>query len=418
KSPEDVWDEIQQRLNKHARTRGDFSKVHVCTRSQDVPDERDTRLIILHPKYAHTGREDDSPAIEEATNILSSRGSSPRTYRNTLVFLAPDATRLSDLESAVRYYFAWSSILHDQEELNLDNFQKRQAETKKKSMDDAIEARIPETYQWLIVPIQPDVRGEIEWETLRLQGQDELTVRASKKLKTDEMLLTEMGGVRLRLELDRIPLWRGDHVSIKQLIEDFATYLYLPRLKDEDVLISAIKNSLNTISVNPDTFVYAAGFDDEKKEYKGLQFMANGAVFSDSMSLLVKPEVAQAQIKRKEKEKLIIGDSSIIKPINNPTPGAEGGGIPVTIDPPSPVVKPKVYHRFHGHVTVDAERAIRDFGTIKEEIINQFTSKIKTKVKVTIYIDADIENGANEKLIRDVSENCKTLHFDACEFEE
>jgi hypothetical protein len=82
---------------------------------------------------------------------------------------------------------------------------------------------------------------DIEWEILRQQGQDELTVRASKKLKTDEMLLTEMGGVRLRLELDRIPLWRGDHVSIRQLIEDFATYLYLPRLKDEDVLISAIK---------------------------------------------------------------------------------------------------------------------------------------------------------------------------------
>lgn len=168
---------------KHARTRGDFSKVHVCTRSQDIPDERDARLIILHPKFAHTGREEDSPAIEEAINILSSRGSSPRTYRNTLIFLAPDSTRLSDLESAVRYYLAWNSILHDQEELNLDNFQKRQAETKKKSMDDTIEARIPETYQWLMVPTQPDVRGEIEWELIRQQGQDELTVRASKKLK-------------------------------------------------------------------------------------------------------------------------------------------------------------------------------------------------------------------------------------------
>ena len=122
--------------------------------------------------------------------------------------------------------------------------------------------------------------------------------------------------------------------------------------------------------------------------------MANGAVFSDSMSLLVKPGIAQAQLERKEK--LIIDDSGNLKPINNPTPETDGGGIPTRINPPSPVVKPKVYHRFHGHVTVDAERAIRDFGTIKEEIINQFTSKIKTKVKITIYIDADIENGADE----------------------
>jgi hypothetical protein len=26
------------------------------------------------------------------------------------------------------------------------------------------------------------------------------------------------------MELDRIPLWRGDHVSVRQLVEDFASY--------------------------------------------------------------------------------------------------------------------------------------------------------------------------------------------------
>ncbi len=32
-----------------------------------------------------------------------------------------------------------------------------------------------------------------------------------------------------RMELDRVPLWRGSHVAVKQLIEDFGRYLYLPR---------------------------------------------------------------------------------------------------------------------------------------------------------------------------------------------
>jgi hypothetical protein len=27
-----------------------------------------------------------------------------------------------------------------------------------------------------------------------------------------------------------VPLWRGDHVAIKQLVDDFARYPYLPRL--------------------------------------------------------------------------------------------------------------------------------------------------------------------------------------------
>ncbi len=87
-------------------------------------------------------------------------------------------------------------------------------------------ARIPEAYQWLLVPGQPDPRGALEWTQLRLQGAGSLAKRASKKLKNEEMLLIQMGGVRLRLELDRVPLWRGDDVPVKQLIEDVATYLY------------------------------------------------------------------------------------------------------------------------------------------------------------------------------------------------
>ena len=53
------------------------------------------------------------------------RGSSPRNFKNTLVFLAGDANRLRELEQAVRQYLAWSSIWDDRVTLNLDQFQTR-----------------------------------------------------------------------------------------------------------------------------------------------------------------------------------------------------------------------------------------------------------------------------------------------------
>ena len=52
-----------------------------------------------------------------------------------------------------------------------------------------------------------------------------------------ELLITALGGVRLRMELDRVPLWQGDHVSTQQLWSYFAQYLYLPRLRDRSVLV-------------------------------------------------------------------------------------------------------------------------------------------------------------------------------------
>jgi hypothetical protein len=42
----------------------------------------------------------------------------------------------------------------------------------------------------------------------------------------------------------QIRLWQGDHVTLKQLAEDFARYLYLPMLACPDVLVAAIRAKL------------------------------------------------------------------------------------------------------------------------------------------------------------------------------
>ena len=81
------------------------------------------------------------------------RGDSvPRIYRNTLVFLAVDKTRLQDLDEAVRRYLAWESILEEREPLDLSPHQVRQAEIQKEAAASAVTARLPEAYQWLLVP--------------------------------------------------------------------------------------------------------------------------------------------------------------------------------------------------------------------------------------------------------------------------
>jgi hypothetical protein len=50
------------------------------------------------------------------------------------------------------------------------------------------------------------------------------------------------------MELDRVPLWRGDHVAIKQLIDDFGRYFYLPRLKNSDVLIGSVRDGFGLLT--------------------------------------------------------------------------------------------------------------------------------------------------------------------------
>lgn len=53
----------------------------------------------------------------------------------------------------------------DRASLNLDEFQKRQAETKKKNADEAVDLRITEAYHSLLVPGQPTRRAKSPGQT-------------------------------------------------------------------------------------------------------------------------------------------------------------------------------------------------------------------------------------------------------------
>ena len=90
--------------------------------------------MILGPEHPHAKSQADSAARKEAQTILDNRGNSPRNYKNTLVFLAADATRLKELQAAVRQCLAWKSIWDEREQLNLDPFQAKQAEAKRKGV--------------------------------------------------------------------------------------------------------------------------------------------------------------------------------------------------------------------------------------------------------------------------------------------
>lgn len=71
------------------------------------------------------------------------------------------------------------------------------------------------------------------------------------------------------MKLDRIPLWRGDDVGIKQFPEDFAQYLYLPRLNDSQVLAAAVQDGLSLLLWKSEAFAYADAFDNTAQRYRG-----------------------------------------------------------------------------------------------------------------------------------------------------
>jgi predicted AAA+ superfamily ATPase len=412
---DDVLDDIRKRLKAEARTRGDFVRVYACVPHGEIADEDETRLVIVDPAESHSTKNQESAAIKAAAECLNNRGTSPRLMRNTLVFLAADRARLEDLRKAVRDYLAWKSIERDSESLNLDAFQRNQAKTKHEEADATVAQRIPEAYMWLLIPGEKKAgesgQSRLEWTELKPTGNEVLAVKASKRLKSDGLLITKWAGSLLRLELDRVPLWRGPHVAVKQLAEDFARYLYLPRLQDSNVLAEAISEGLGLISWAQDSFAYADGWDEQNQRYRGLQVGRQIKVNIEGDGLLIKAQVAAPQLAEEQKR------GQEVRPIGS---GPRETGSEEKIETPaggSTQPEPPHARRYHGSVSIDPLRLGRDVAAVADEIVQHLTKQPGAKVEVTLEIQAHIPNGAPDDLVRTVSENCRTLRFTSFDFE-
>jgi hypothetical protein len=399
-------EEITRRL-RAIRERGDFAGVHWVPRGPaEVPDDMEARLVVLGPDHPYASGTEVTPARSFVETILNERASGPRAYRNMLAFVAPDKARLEELREAARSFLAWKSILDEHEELNLDAQQRRHADTQRKHFDEATDQRIGETFVWLMTPRQDPGSAEIEWEQTRVSGGEPIPVRVSKKLKVEEGLIIEYAGARVRMDLDRIPLWKGDHVEVKELFSYYAQYPYLSRLRDGHVLATAIENGVSSLNWEQDTFAYADAWDNEASRYVGLVAGGHAKVLVDDASVVVKPEAARRQLD------------------DAPAPGTE----PMSADGPAPTPGPgpplplespvaKVVRRFYGVKSLDPQRVSRDADQIATEIVTHLVGLVGADVEVKLEITAEVPDGVPDDVVRTVTENAKTLKFDQHGFE-
>jgi hypothetical protein len=325
---------------------------------------------------------------------------------------------------------AWQSIDKEKVSLNLTPFQANQVEQRLLSSDQAAKGRIPETYVWLLVPGQKrpepgQAFPAVEWQEFRLQGQEWLSERASKKLKNDGLLVTSMAGTILRFEIDKVPLWRGNYVGVKQLVDDFAKYLYLPRVKNAQVILDAIQDGVSRLTWSQDTFAYADYYDDGADRYRGIEAGRRPTVQLTSTSVVVKPEVAASQIEK---------DSA--PPTTTATGGGSGSGAATTApatgtghtgtgeetrqgtEDDRKLSKTPTLRRFHGSAKIDATRLSRDVDVIASSVVQHLAGLLDAKVTITVEIEAELPSGAPDHIVRTVTENCRTLKFESSGFEQ
>ena len=257
----DVEFEVERRL-RMLRREAPFDGLHVCPSSSlDVPDEESVRLVILRPTDTYRASSVKNKALAITEDILNNRGSSPRVFRNTLAFVAPDTDMMNSLLQESRRYLAWKSVKEDSEDLNLDAAQNHETDNSLRRSNDTVELRIKEAYSWLLVPyidVNADIKT-VEWDKISIRGgTDSIVSKAAKKMEQNEALITKWAPSLLLMELNNL-LWKdSDDIKIKTLWDYLCTYCYLPRLSNVAVLIETIKNGVDS----SEYFAIAAGKDN------------------------------------------------------------------------------------------------------------------------------------------------------------
>lgn len=391
-----------------------FDGVHIFTPHSDIPDDSALRLVVLPPERCHS-REFEQAAIPASLEHVRQNGTKPRYRGNRLLFLAPDMAVLSRLRDATHIALAWGSIVDDVEEgrLNIDLLQKKQAEKELQTAEEVLPRAARECYKWLLCPMQnapTDPTPAVEPFPLATTG-NSVGKEIERVCLENELVISTWSPIHLRSKLKEL-YWKDGKVAASAMTfwEDTLRYLYLPRLKNRDVLVQAVR----TGAASRDFFGTAYGQTGD--EFDGFRY-GDGSVQFDDTLLLIEPQAAQEYEKAHPrvgragsglgtgtgtKTETGAGDGTGTDTGATTGTGTSVGSVGTT------VVTPKA-RSFHGTAEVPASTAKMRLVQLADEIITLLCSDPNADVKVTLEVSADFPDGVSDQIKRAVSENAMSL---------
>ena len=220
-----------------------------------------------------------------------------------------------------------------------------------------------------------------------------------KSSAADGVVLEKLGPDTLWLKLR--PLWAEDrpHIAISEIADWFASYVYLPKVRDRVVLETSIREAIGKFDA---PFGYAERFDGVKGVYEGLIYAKTAPEFLSLDSLLVRADVAQGQLAT------TLAPAPIAPGGGGTVPSSTTPGPSVTGSAPQPPSKPR---RFYGSVEIDMNRPVKAFDTILNSVVMELQRSPGAKVKLTLEIEAEALSGFNDADVGVVRDNTKQLKF-------
>ena len=404
--PHEVDEAIAQVLRDDSAAKDGFARVFAAPDDPTAIDEANAlSLVVLGPATPHIGKGvAKSAATDAVSDSLTRCRASQRRFRNTLLFVVADESALATAREAMRRSMAWASIVADNKLMQeITQGQGTNAKETARTSSDGARRAVRNAWSHILYPIKTEATEAgkaFDLDHLSLSAKDKgaIPVGVYDKARADGATTDRIGPDTLWLKIK--PLWPEDrqHLPINELVEWFASYVYLPKVRDRVVIETAIREALGKFD---SPFGYATGFDTATNKYEGLTYAKAGPEFFAPSGMLVRNEIAAEQSRPPAPQP---GSSSPM-----PMPGTRDPGIsgPAPTQPAGPT-KPK---RFYGSVEIDMARPVKNFDAILNAVVFELQRTHGAKVKITLEIEAEAAEGFDETEVGVVRDNTKQLKF-------
>ena len=404
----DIHGEIVSRLE---RTIGRDPSVQICPTSPDlVKDSETVQYVILPPQFSLPSREKETDVAREAARKIlrySTDDERQRTFRNTILFVAARRDDIRELRNLIKNYLAWNSIMNGDllhgALTNLEGERLDQTKENLESAEDAVTNALFKAYRWALTPFQTDEReAAYNFSTAETRPEDgRIMKRLRDKFIDDDAIVTKIAPEIFAGKLQQY-VWSSDtyqdHIEIERLWELMAQNVYMPRLKDRNVLATCIRDG-----VEAGIFGYARAYQDG--DYHNFRFeeqIGSLRIDKGTPAVLITPELAKSLKEERDKQEKPDAPKSV------PTTGKKTNG-----GTTSPGVKPS---QAQGPTHIVVTKALQlelsfsdEIDIIQDEIARTLQAD-GGKVKVEIIVTADKSDSFSENTTRAVKQNSEHLN--------
>jgi hypothetical protein len=204
---------------------------------RDVGDTPELHFAVLAPSCVADSGKSAPPNVEAYFNHTSG-ATNPRTYRNSVVAIAPDRARLAGLRERVLRLLAWKEVEGGEDAKLLLDLQRKELTRRMRETEEGLLDAVRATYSVLLA-VNED--GAVAASFLA-PGSGTVFERVKQALIQDERLLATSLDPELFLPGSYLGLWvEGEKAKkAKDLVAAFAQFPRLPRLLRPSVLQASL----------------------------------------------------------------------------------------------------------------------------------------------------------------------------------